>query len=825
MAADPRWRHGPEGEDHPSEIGRLRIGPHVCFVAMGFLLAMVGLLLYGGISHATYPGANGRISFARSSSIGLMDPDGTNVSSLTNQPASYGPAGWSADGGTLVFTSDMDEQYNLEIYQMNADGSNLQRLTNDSATDRYPTLLPDGRIAFSSDRDGGSKVYVMDSDGSNVQIAFDDLEYGYPSWSPDGTRIAFVRDSNIYVMGTDGTGTQELTHEDPFVGGIAFPEWSPDSSTILFTSYRDGNFEVYSMDADGSNQTNLTNSTSDDENAVWSPDGAQIAFQSDRDDPNNDIYVMNSDGSSVQRLTTGGSNFAPRWQPILGGTSIPSDSPSPIADTIVQVSPLSATLPKGSSLVMTVEVNTERTVAGWTVVVQYDPSVLVPQYCNAPITNTYCGPVNVDNGAGMIFFGGPRDTSPGDVALGTIAFGALGSPGESSPISLLIQNLNESSGGAIPAATDVSTVTITPSQVQPTPVQPEWLAYLNQYRAQSGLPPTVESPAWSAGCALHSRYVVINDVTGLGAHIEWSNMPGFTEQGGQCGANGNIAFTADASDAIDGWMQAPFHALGILDPHLLATGFGSDQDSSGAVTAASTLDVIRGRNLPDQYANYPVFFPGNGATVNVLQHWGEVPSPLTSCPGYSAPSGLPIILQVEESAGAPSVGNYSLTSGADQLDVCEIDETNYTNPSADEQNLGRSILASRHAIVLIAKQPLLPSKTYTASIQVNGVDCTWSFSTSGQSAQVNADATLIAPSGAGTSCVHGDVTCDDLVNGADVAAVLREAAGVAGATGNCMASGDVDGNSILTVNDALLMLKYWAGLLPNLPRLGLTDSS
>ena len=98
------------------------------------------------------------------------------------------------------------------------------------------------------------------------------------------------------------------------------------ASKIAFTSSRDGNQEIYVMDADGSNQTNLTNHAANDESPTWSPDGTQIAFYSDRDGPA-DIYVMDADGSNQTRLTTD-PQFAshPAWSPELPA-SVASISP------------------------------------------------------------------------------------------------------------------------------------------------------------------------------------------------------------------------------------------------------------------------------------------------------------------------------------------------------------------------------------------------------------------------------------------------------------------------------------------------------------------
>ena len=204
--------------------------------------------------------------------------------------------------------------------------SRLRRLTNHEAVDGGPSWSPDGtQIAFESRRDGigNSKIYVMDAaDGSNPRpLIFERSSDAFPSWSPDGTQIAFHdRYSNgeyrtLYVMDADGSNPRQLSRRS---GG--FPSWSPDGSEIVFESNRDFNREIYVMDADGSNSRRLTNHNAADGRPSWSPDGTQIAFESDRDG-NREIYVMDADGSNSRRLTRhNASDGTPSWSP--DGTQI-----------------------------------------------------------------------------------------------------------------------------------------------------------------------------------------------------------------------------------------------------------------------------------------------------------------------------------------------------------------------------------------------------------------------------------------------------------------------------------------------------------------------
>ncbi|HSJ56018.1 MAG TPA: CAP domain-containing protein [Anaerolineae bacterium] len=256
-----------------------------------------------------------------------------------------------------------------------------------------------------------------------------------------------------------------------------------------------------------------------------------------------------------------------------------------------------------------------------------------------------------------------------------------------------------------------------------------WLQYLNQYRAMSGLPPLAENPEWSAGAALHARYIVKNDVV---THIEDPANAWYTPAGAAAGEASNVmgSTNVDAPDgyAIDTWMQAPFHAVGILDPELATTGFGSYREAGGYLAMGAALDVIRGLETVPATVTFPIYWPGDGETVALSEHRGEYPDPLSSCPGYSVPAGLPLLLQIGPGDLSPTVTDHSLVGNGQPLEHCVFDETTYENPDATLQALGRAVLAARDAIVLIPRLPLSVGTTYTASITVDGVAYTWSFS-------------------------------------------------------------------------------------------------
>jgi Tol biopolymer transport system component len=276
--------------------------------------------------------------------IYVMNPDGSNQTSLTNDAESfitnYGPS-ISLNGSRIAFASDREPLFgtNFEVFVMNPDGSNLTRVTNYADFDFAPSLNGDGsKIAFVSYyRDFDYQIYVMNADGSNVTRLTSEGRNLFPSFSPDGSRIAFTRNfpdgsREIYVMNSDGTNQVRLTDNQAI---DEFPSFSPDGSRIAFASDRDGNGEIYVMNSDGSNVTRLTSNAAYDSDPAFSPDGSRIAFASDRDGSNFDIYVMNADGSNIIRLTNSpGDDYEPSW----GGQATNS---APVLSNLAVSSPIS----------------------------------------------------------------------------------------------------------------------------------------------------------------------------------------------------------------------------------------------------------------------------------------------------------------------------------------------------------------------------------------------------------------------------------------------------------------------------------------------------
>jgi len=186
---------------------------------------------------------------------------------------------------------------------------------------------PAGCVAFLREVDGLNQIFVMNADGSEVRRLrlTHVLEEENPSWSPDGKWIAFDSRDNqgwaIYRVTLDGSGPRRIT---PSGGGKWQPAWSPDGKRIAFTQAVAGTHadELFVMNSDGSGISRLTRHTwfdSSDRDPDWSPDGKSILFCSSRDGKSrwkSDIYTISADGTGLLRLTHhDAANEHPAWSP------------------------------------------------------------------------------------------------------------------------------------------------------------------------------------------------------------------------------------------------------------------------------------------------------------------------------------------------------------------------------------------------------------------------------------------------------------------------------------------------------------------------------
>lgn len=236
--------------------------------------------------------------------------DMQNFALVTDDGGWHSSASWSPDGGRLAYSSDVDGD--SEIYVVNTEGSEPRKLTDNAYGDLHPSWSPDGsRIAFQSDRsaNGRYELYSMDADGSDVvqlTSGLYDID-GYrpvaPSWSPDGSRIAFGVGSGIISIDANGSERHQIIQGEA-LGDAA---WSPDGTRIAYAEAGEG---IWVVDADGSNPQRVT--TGPHSYPAWSPDGTRLAFVDDEQY----VLISNADGSDIRRLHTEPLGLWPQWSPI-----------------------------------------------------------------------------------------------------------------------------------------------------------------------------------------------------------------------------------------------------------------------------------------------------------------------------------------------------------------------------------------------------------------------------------------------------------------------------------------------------------------------------
>jgi Tol biopolymer transport system component len=224
----------------------------------------------GNNESASWSPAGDELAFSRyDTSTGafqlvVMNADGSNIQKITGTAGNKLFADWSPDGRKLVFADDRDG--NFDVYVINADGSGETRLTNDPAEDIDPAWSPDGNaIAFArASQSEGSVIYVMDADGADATALGPGVT---PSWSPDGSKLAIVVPGSIGVV-----DLAEGTLEKITTGFDHEPTWSPDGTHIAFRRGQDGNAEIYAVKSDGTELLQLTHNSVNDVSPAWSPD-------------------------------------------------------------------------------------------------------------------------------------------------------------------------------------------------------------------------------------------------------------------------------------------------------------------------------------------------------------------------------------------------------------------------------------------------------------------------------------------------------------------------------------------------------------------------
>lgn len=265
-----------------------------------------------------------------------LSPEGALASAIS-------PAAQISGDGLIAFSADE------QIYIMNADGSAVTRFTDNSPNVlyRYPALSPDGtRLAFTRDEGTDHALYVVGIDGNNLRrLSTSSVGVAEPVWSPDGSKIAYLRGYDttygglanlsgcgpeIYVIDVFSARETNLTQG---AGGVD-PTWSPDGTRIAFSSARNGNYEIYMMPVDGSELKQLTTTEWAEAEPAWSPDGKRIAYTSNLrrgtfacgfmstgrpldglSEERTSIFIMTDEGTNHTKLAMSSGGMEPAWSP------------------------------------------------------------------------------------------------------------------------------------------------------------------------------------------------------------------------------------------------------------------------------------------------------------------------------------------------------------------------------------------------------------------------------------------------------------------------------------------------------------------------------
>ncbi len=275
----------------------------------------------------------------------LADADGSNMRPLTADlfagegENNQGDPRWSPDGTLLAFTNDSNDAARRGIYVMTPAGTDVRKI----ADGGVPSWSPDGQYVVFGAGSGGSDIYSVAKDGTQLtNLTGTPQAYeSTPIWSPDGQHIAYIGrvdgEDQVFVMNADGSNQHSVTDiRNDGIGGYS-PVWSPDGTTLAFEVYLDNQYDLYTVRGDGTDLVHLTNDPGDEHAPRWAPEGTSIAFTRSLKPESVvvygdfDIYSVSADGTDQIKVTDGAgvAQGALTWQPRFGASVAQPQSPSP----------------------------------------------------------------------------------------------------------------------------------------------------------------------------------------------------------------------------------------------------------------------------------------------------------------------------------------------------------------------------------------------------------------------------------------------------------------------------------------------------------------
>jgi Tol biopolymer transport system component len=301
----------------------------VVTTAVAAVFALVIMAAVVGSARATYRGeTNGRLAFGininGNTDVYSVQPNGQDLQRLTTDPGFDACAAYSADGKRIAYCSGQGGGA-VQVWTMNQDGTDKQQVTHMSATAIFPDFSPDGsKIVFCAGTSTFARdIYVVNSDGSDLTRLTSGVGNNvYPAFSPNGRKIVFTSNrtgtSQVWLMNADGSNQRQLTFDSQPKDQV--PDWSPNGSKIAYLADTHGIADmgnswgdIWVMNANGSHQHQITHDATD-YGTAWSPDGTRIATL---DFPTRTIYTLNArNGSDRQAVHPGGLQFVPGWQPL-----------------------------------------------------------------------------------------------------------------------------------------------------------------------------------------------------------------------------------------------------------------------------------------------------------------------------------------------------------------------------------------------------------------------------------------------------------------------------------------------------------------------------